>query len=267
MKLNAWMICLASCLAVAATADAQQGGRGRGGFGGGMFGRSNVFMVVANSAAQKELGLSTESVDKVKSVTDEYNAAFREAMQSAGTGQDFRNMSEEERTKFGEKMQEIGKANNEKFLPKLKDVLTADQFTRLQQLNWQNMGSRVYTDPEIIKSLTITKDQQDKIKSVSDEYQGKIGELFQGGGGGGGGGNREKMQELNKERDAKITEVLTKDQKDKLASLKGKEFDVEQLRQFGRGFGGGGGGGAAPGGGDGGGGAGGRPKRPQPKAE
>ena len=67
------------------------------------------------------------------------------------------------------------------------------------------------------------------------------------------------MQELNKERDAKINEVLTKAQLDQFATLKGKEFDVAQLR---RGPGGPGGG---PGGG--GGGAGARPKRPQPKAE
>ena len=64
------------------------------------------------------------------------------------------------------------------------------------------------------------------------------------------------MQELTKERDAKINEVLTKAQLETFAKLKGKEFDVAQLR---RGFGGPGGGG--------GGGAGARPKRPQPKGE
>ena len=85
----------------------------------------------------------------------------------------------------------------------------------------------------------------------------------QPGGGGGGGGPEAfaKMQELNKERDAKVNEVLTKAQQDQFAMLKGKEFDVTQLR--GRGPGGPGG----PGGGGGGGGAGARPKRPQPKGE
>jgi hypothetical protein len=63
------------------------------------------------------------------------------------------------------------------------------------------------------------------------------------------------MQELNKEREAKINEVLTKAQLETFAKLKGKEFDVAQLR-------GGRGGPGGPGGG-----AGGRPKRPQPKGE
>ena len=62
------------------------------------------------------------------------------------------------------------------------------------------------------------------------------------------------MQELNKERDAKINEVLTKAQLETFAKLKGKEFDVAQLR----------GGRGGPGGA---GGAGARPKRPQPKGE
>ena len=75
------------------------------------------------------------------------------------------------------------------------------------------------------------------------------------GAGGGGAGGFEKMQELNKEREAKINEVLTKAQLETFAKLKGKEFDVAQLR-------GGRGGPGGPGGG-----AGGRPKRPQPKGE
>ncbi len=121
-----------------------------------------------------------------------------------------------------------------------------------------SQGTGALSDAEIVKSLTITKDQQDKIKTLTDEYGTKTQALFTGGGGGGGGGGREKMQELNKERDSKITEVLTKDQTDKFASLKGKAFDVELLRpQFGRGGGGGNGGGNG----------GGRAKRPQPKAE
>ena len=78
-------------------------------------------------------------------------------------------------------------------------------------------------------------------------------ESFQPGGGGGGDRTdlRAKMEEMSKDRDAKINEVLTKDQQ-------GKEFDLAQLQP--RGFGGGGTGGR-PGAGGGGrpDGAGGRP--------
>ena len=71
--------------------------------------------------------------------------------------------------------------------------------------------------------------------------------------------NQKKMTELNATRDKQLAEVLTADQKADFEKLKGKTFDVAQLRpQFGGGPGGqGGGGGANPAG---------RPRR-QPAAD
>ena len=263
MRTNGWMLCLVASLAFATVAQAQgPGGRGggRGGFGG-FGGGGGLLMLAGNEAVQKDLGLTEDGVAKVKTVTDEYGTAMRESM-GAGGRQNFQDMTQEERTKARETMMANMKTLSDKFLPKLKAAVSADQYTRLQQINWQNQGTGALSDAEIVKALTITKEQTDKITTITDDYGAKARELFQPGGGGGGGGF-EKMIELNKERDAKINEVLTKAQLDTFAKLKGKEFDVAQLR---RGPGGGGPGGGGPGGG-GGGGAGGRPKRPQPKAE
>ena len=254
MKVKSWMLCLTASLALATTVQAQGpggGGRGRGGFGGG------VFSVAQNEAVQKDLGLSTEVAAKVKEITDEQSKEFREAIGGpgggGGGGGGFGNMSEEDRRKFQEKMSEATKTTTAKFLPQLKDALTADQFARLQQINWQNMGTRAFAETEVVKSLTITKEQQDKLKGINDEFDKKRGELFAGGGGR-GPEMFEKMQEMNKERDAKLTEAMTPAQLEKFAMLKGKEFDVTQLGRGGPGGGGGGGAGA-------------RPKRPQPKVE
>ena len=268
MRMNLWMLCLATSLAVAATAEAQPGGVGGGGRGGiGGFGGGDVGVagIAGNEAVQKELGLSAEATDKVKAVLEEFNTAIREAMTSWRSGfGDFRDMTQEERTRAMAKMVETVRATSDKFLPKLKEVLTADQFTRLQQIHWQSMGIAALSDPEIVKAIPISKDQQDKIKSINTEYAAKRVQYFTGGG---GSIDRPdalafaKMQEQNreqdKEREAKITEILTKDQQDKFASLKGKEFDLSQLRGF---VGGGRGG---PGGG----GNGGRPKLPQPEVQ
>ena len=252
MRVNLWTLSLMSILALAATANAQPGGGGRGGRGGGMFGRGGMLSIVKNEAVQKELGLSADDATKVKAVTDEFDAAATAAM---GDRPNFREMSQEERTKAFAKMAETAKANNDKFLPKLKDVLTADQFTRLQQIHLQVAGIDALTEAEVIKSLAISTEQQESIKTINSSMDTKRNELFAslggGGGGGGGGDMREKMNELTKERETKVNEVLTKDQQDKFATLKGKEFDVSQLRPQGRGPGGGGG----------------RGKRPQPKAE
>ena len=261
MRTNGWMLFLVASLAFATAAQAQgPGGRGgRGGFGGFGGGAGGILNVAGNEAVQKDLGLTEDGTAKVKAVIDEYRTAMRESM-GAGGRQNFQDMTEEERTKARDTMMANMKTLSDKFLPKLKAVVSADQYTRLQQINWQNQGTGAYSDAEVVKALTITKEQTDKITAISDDYGAKTRELFQPGGGGGGGGF-EKMQELNKERDAKINEVLTKAQLDTFATLKGKEFDVAQLR------GGPGRGGPPGGGGQGGGGAGGRPKRPQPKAD
>ena len=271
MKMKVLMCCLTSCLAFATLAEAQPGGGGGrrgGGPGGGGFGRTSIFTVAGNDDAQKDIGITTDEATKVKAVVDEFNEANRDAMRSAGENVNFREMTPEQREKFNEKVAESNKTNVEKFLPKLKDVLSADQFTRLQQITWQAMGSSAFTEAEIIKALNITSDQQSKIKSIRTDYDAKSREVMQaafangGGGGGGGGGGaafaevREKTQAINKERDGKVDEVLTKEQLDKFASLVGKKFDVEKLRT-----------GRGPGGGGPGGGGGGKGKRPQPKAE
>lgn len=281
MKTKVLLCCLASCLALTTIAEAQPGGGGggrRGGFGGaggfgGPFGRANIFSVAGNEEAQKDIGITTDEAAKVKEVVDQFNEANGSGFRSFSEGLNFRDMSQEERDKFGEKVAENTKTNTEKFLPKLKDVLSADQFTRLQQITWQAMGSSAFTESEVIKSLNITSDQQSKIKTIRSDYEAKGREmraamLPQGGGGGGGGREafaemQEKTRTLNKERDGKVEEVLTKDQLDKFATLVGKKFDTEKLGfgAFGRRGGGG------PGGGGGGGGNGGRSKRPQPKAE
>ena len=140
-------------------------------------------------------------------------------------------------------MTELNKTTTEKFLPKLKAVLTADQFTRLQQINWQAMGAAALSEPEIVKALPISTEQQNKIKALSSDFDTKQRELFTAAFSGGGGGDREAMQEnmqtLAKERETKTLEVLTADQKTKFDTLKGKAFDVTKLRG---GFGGGRGG-------------------------
>lgn len=257
MRTNGSMLCLVASLAFATTVQAQgPGGRGgRGGFGGFGGGAGGILMIAGNEAVQKDLGLTDDGAAKIKAVTDEYRAAMQES-RGAGGRQNPQNMTEEERTKARDAFTASMKALTDKFLPKLKAAVSSDQYTRLQQINWQNSGTGALSDAEVVKALTITKEQTDKITAITDDYGAKTRELFQPGGGGGG---FEKMQELNKERDAKINEVLTKAQLDTFAKLKGKEFDVAQLRR-----GGGGPGGGGPGGG---GGAGGRPKRPQPKAE
>lgn len=240
MKLTWWKKCVVAGVltcSLVGVANAQQPGGGRGGpggggfggFGGGRGGGSSLLSLADNEAVQKELAVSEDAKAAVKKV----NEAYREEVQKA--------------------VEEATKSVNAKMAPQVKEALTAEQYKRLQQIRVQALRDGAFTDADVVKALGLKKEQQDKIADLGKEFGEKVRGLFGGGGGGGGRTDfteaQAKMKELNTEKEAKINEVLTKDQQDKFKALKGKEFDLASLQpRFGGGPGGGGGG--RPGGGN-----------------
>jgi hypothetical protein len=218
---------------MASTAMAQQpGGRGRGGRGGfgGGFGGSNLATLLGNEAVQKELGLEGDKLEKAKGLREEYQAEFRKAMPTDGFA-GLRDLPEAERAaKMAELRTKMTTASAEvaaTMKPKVKEVLTAQQFERLQQIHVQAEGIRALNDADVVKSLDISKEQTDKIAAIEKESSDKRRELFRDGG---NEGAREKLTALTKERDEKTLAVLSADQREKFSQLKGKEFDVASLR-------------------------------------
>ena len=121
---------------------------------------------------------------------------------------------------------------------------------RLNEIYYQQLGSRVVDDPDIIAELKITDEQKTKIATVRTENQeamrtflqelrggaaGNAGNAGNAGGGGRGGGfqpltdeQRAKMTEATEKNDEKIYAVLTEAQRTKLGELKGKEFAMPE---------------------------------------
>jgi Spy/CpxP family protein refolding chaperone len=193
-----------------------------------------------------------------------------------------------------EKMTAQTKKLNEKYQPKLEKAVDKAHLDRIKQIQRQQAGIMALRSKDVIEALALSEDQQKQVDSVFTASQEEMQKLFPrggpggpggrggagaaggaggaGGGAGGAGGEaneadetarrerfqkmQEQMQKLNEDRDTKLMAVLTDEQKAKFEELKGKPFDVSQLR--GRGFGGPGG----PGGG-GRGGPGGRPGGPR----
>lgn len=254
MRIGTGLATLAVMGAMATSAFAQPGGtggRGRGGFGfgGGFGGPQSGLMLAGNPAVQKELGVTEDQIAKLKKLGEE----AREEMQAGGGGGgDFaalRDLPEEERrakmTEMMNKRMEATRKVVEKYKPKLTEVLDAKQVERLNQIALQAAGSGAYSDPDVAKALKLSKEQQDKIATITKEFGEKQRASFTGGGGGGGEDARAKMRELSTARDKDLAAVLTDDQKTQLEKMKGKEFDVAALR----GGPGGPGGGGRPGGG------------------
>jgi hypothetical protein len=255
------------------------GGRGFGmGFGMGGPGAGGVFGLAGNPAVQKEIGLEGEGVAKVQKVVDSFREEMTGEMEKAGLGfggpGQFAELTPEERQakmrEMNEQRMALMKKLNEKFGPQLKETLSATQFERLQQIGWQAGGSQALVGPELVKALELSKEQQEKIAAINQEYAAKqreMGGFGRGGAGGGAGGAppdfqamRTKMQEMTRERDGKANDLLSKKQQEQYTKLKGKPFDLAQLMPMGPG---------GPGGGRGG--PGGRPQgaagRPEKKAE
>jgi Spy/CpxP family protein refolding chaperone len=208
------------------TVSAQQKGR-RGGFGG--FGPTNLVTLAANESVQKDLGLSGDVAGKLTSLRDDYRAAVQKEYQSAGINfQDFQNITNEQR----QKMADIGRKLNNEFDPKVKELVSADQYKRLKQIqlqaNLRNQGPSALTDADVAAELKLTDEQKKKLDDLNAEY----GRRLRGGAGGGGGA--EAFAQLREERTTKTMEVLTADQKAKLETLKGGAFDVSQLGFGGR---------------------------------
>lgn len=222
----AWKLAAGLLLAalVSMPAVAQQG-RGRGGFGFG--GGNSLIRLAGNEAVQKELGLGEAEKSKVETISQEYGDAMREEMQAAGGGGNFQDLSDDERQKLFAKIREISTKVNETYEPKLKEALTADQFKRLQEISVQAGGVDAISDPRVAKELALTEEQTKKIADLRADYREKMRGLF---GPDAGDDARTKMRELREEETKAVTEVLTKEQQDKLTALKGKEFDVSQLR-------------------------------------
>jgi Spy/CpxP family protein refolding chaperone len=203
--------------------------------GGGMMGMGvSPLGVVGFAPVQKELSLNEDKAAKVKDLANDYRDDMSQQLEGAGLSGRPGDLSAEEREKRETQIAAIRKNVDDKFMPKLNEILDPSQQTRLREIAIQVAGSRALEDPGVVKSLAITKDQQDKIKKLSEEMSHKMREAFASAGGD-RTAMRAKMTELRDELTAKSTEVLTKDQQAQFTQMKGKPFDTKSLSSGGRG--------------------------------
>lgn len=226
-----------------------RGGPGGGMFGGGMFGgfgQPNQFVFLGNPAVQEELGLSADQKESAQKLIESYFADQRKEMEQSGIDfTSFRDLSQEEREKkmseFRQKQAETAKKLNEKFSPKLAETLKAEQAKRLKEIALQSAGVMALREADVAKTLKLSDEQQQNLAKVFDAADAELRRSF---GRRGEGENDfqarfEQMRKAGEERDAKALAVLSEEQRKAFDELKGKPFDLAQLRP--RGFGGGGG--------------------------
>jgi Spy/CpxP family protein refolding chaperone len=208
-------------------------------------------MLLGAPTVQKDLDLVDDQKAKIKEINEKTRTAMGEIF--AG----MRDLTPEERdakrADTRKKMEALGEKTNKE----IEGVLLPDQLKRLrgialQRMAAMNMGAAALTDKGIQKDLKLTDDQVAKIQSITDEAMKKMSELFTPGGD--PSEMRTKGEQMRKENEKKLMDVLTADQKTAFENMKGKKLDIPASELgFGGGRGGrggGGGGGRGPGGGN-----------------
>jgi Spy/CpxP family protein refolding chaperone len=261
MKRLMGLTSLVLALVLVSSGAAQEQQQQRRGFSGGAFAGfsgpgGGPLSLVSNEAVQKELGLNDEQIAGIRKLAEESRAELRGAFGDFGA---LRNLPEAERAaKMAElrtKMEENAKKINEKVTPKLNELLTEAQRDRLKQLQRQSAGVSALLQAELQETLKLTQEQKDKLAAIMKNAEEKQAELRRKAMEGEAREIFSQMREAREARDKELAGVLTEEQAKQYDALKGKPFDMAQLR---RGFGGPGGGGRRP---DGEGGQ--RPRRPE----
>ena len=235
-----WLSFLVAVVMFSTAVHAQQprqGQRGRGFRGFGM----SLAQVVSNRAVQKELALTEEQRGKLREAAAELRGprTDRESRQNLSDeerralrtkrGEAAQNLSDEERQALTAKREEAAK----KLEAKLAEILKPNQLTRAKEIRLRAAGiTGALRDPEVVKALGITEEQQEKINNAAREVMQGLRSA---------GGERPNFAELRRKVDAKIKEqieeLLSDEQNAELKKMLGPPFDVSQLRAGQRGLG------------------------------
>jgi Spy/CpxP family protein refolding chaperone len=212
-RVGTMILTLGLMVALAAPALAQQRQRGqRGQFGGR--GQGGVAMLIDNESVQKELNLDKDQVDKAKEAVQKVRDNHKDEFAK------LQDLGQDERRQKG---QELSRTVSEESLKALADVLKPEQLKRLKQIELQQAGDRAFTRPDVQKALSLTDDQKEQIKTITDDAAKQRREIFQAGN---APGSRDQLTSLRKETSDKIQAVLTDDQKKTWKDLTGEPFQL-----------------------------------------
>jgi Spy/CpxP family protein refolding chaperone len=207
-------------------AVAQRGGGGfRGGGFGGPFGGGGLVGLAMRDDVQQELQLVDEQQEKVAEVVDETRNKMRDELRDLFS--QMGDLSDEERQERFAEIRSKAESINAAMEKRLKKVLLPHQFDRLKQIDLQARiqqgGAAALTSGERGETLGLTAAQREKLEQRAEEVQQEL---------------QEQIRQLRIEARAKILAVLAPEQRAKLESMMGDQFDA--LDQ-GPGFGGPGG--------------------------
>lgn len=216
----------AACMAMAGSFAQGGGGGGFGGGGGGFrqggrMGGGSEWGLLGRVDVQRDLKVTDDQKKKIEAAQQKRRDEMQ-ALRDSGGFPNFQEMTQDERAKFVEKLQEAEKKAFE-------GVLTKEQESRLREINIQLQGNRAITMAAVQKELKITDAQKKQIGELQTKQQDAMRSVF------------EKMQNGEIERDqmrevmtknseamnTELGKILTKEQADQLKKMGGAPFKAD----------------------------------------
>ncbi len=221
MKRVLFVVLVVGLLVVSAAAQGGGGGGGQG-FGGRQgFGAMAGPRLLLNPQVQAELKMTEDQIAKVREALGGAGGPGGRGGfggGGAGGGGGFGGGDPQQREQL--------RLEQEK---KIKEILSAEQFKRYQEISLQQEGPAAFARKEVADKLGLSDSQRQKVNAILEEQRATMRDMFQGGG---GGGDRqammETMQKLREETNAKLLAVLTAEQKKAWEGMLGKPFQFQR---------------------------------------
>lgn len=187
---------------------------------GGGFGRQQLSLsaLLQNKSVQEELKLTEDQVSKLKTVSDGIRDKFKEEMDKAKEGKDFK--------AFGEIFKKINDATTEAVTKEAGTLLKPEQLQRIKQIEVQVQGVSALTKEDVQKELKLSEDQVGKIKGLLEDMNKDI----QDAGKEAGKDFKKRQEATTKIRTAtqeKITEILSETQQKSWKDMTGEKFELK----------------------------------------
>jgi hypothetical protein len=170
----------------------------------------------AEQNLRNQLRLTDDQFNRLNTAYGQQWNRYNTAQGQLGT------LSDQQRT---QREQELSGAFYKDFGQGTNDVLQPEQRQRFNQLGLQYRGYDAFNDPAIRERLRLTDRQLELMRRQGEEYGTRLGEILKNRTGTDQDAYRKQFEGLQKEMHARITTVLTEEQRAAWRELTGEPYD------------------------------------------
>jgi hypothetical protein len=125
--------------------------------------------LITVKSVQKELKMTEEQIKKVEQIPALVKKKIQAQLDS---------LDELEGRELREKSKEVRELYRKAFPKFLAEVLTKEQMARLKQISLQFLGAKAFIDPDVVKALDLTPEQQKTMQKIVDDTSKETFEIY-----------------------------------------------------------------------------------------